>query len=350
MKLDAIRLEINQIDDKLVRLLKMRFALTDKVGSIKAKSGTKVLDAKREAEILLRIASKVSHNLGDDVKAIFKSLMSRSRARQSRLIACVNAKAPKVVGIRGMGLIGGSFQKAFLAAGSEVVDLKDDTKVRECDLVIVALPPRLVAPWIKAHQDAFKVGALVTDAAGTKAIICKELSPLSRKAKWTYIGGHPMAGKERSGYANSEGTLFVGASMILTPYKWTPKSKLEALKSALAVCGFGAFTIVEPKHHDEMIAYTSQLAHVVSSAYVRDKLAETHAGFSAGSFQDMTRVATIDPEVWTDLFRLNEKALTRTLERLIVRLKEYQVALKMGNDKKLKALLQAGRRAKELSR
>ncbi len=350
MSLARLRSQIDLIDEKLAALLARRFALTDEVGAFKRKSGAKVLDAKREEAVLTRVASLVGANLQDDAKSIFKSLMARSRARQSRLIVGAKAKTPKVVGICGMGLIGGSFEKAFRAAGSEVVDLKDDSLISKCDLVIVALPPRLVAPWIIAHKDAFKPSALVTDAAGVKGAICAALEKTARKAKWTYIGGHPMAGKERSGYANSDGALFVQASMILTPYAWTKRAKVMALKRALAVCGFGGFTVVDPKRHDEMIAYTSQLAHVVSSAYVRDRLSRSHAGFSAGSFQDMTRVATVDPEMWTNLFRLNAKALSCVLGRLVKRLEEYRVALDKGADKKLEMLLAEGRAAKELSR
>jgi len=254
-----------------------------------------------------------------------------------------------VVGIRGRGLIGGSFEKAFAAAGHETVDLKGASRetIGRCGLVIVCLPPLMVAPWIRDHAEAFADGALVTDAAGVKGVVCPAVEPIARKARWTYVGGHPMAGKERSGYANADAGLYGGASMILTPFPWTPSGEVERLKSILSEVGFARFVVTDPKRHDEMIAYTSQLAHVVSSAYVRDPLAVSHLGFSAGSYQDMTRVATVDPEIWTDLFLSNRESLLPVLDRLVVRLNEYREALRTKRGGELKRLLSEGRTAKE---
>jgi len=256
------------------------------------------------------------------------------------------------VGIRGRGLIGGSFEKAFRQAGYDVLDLKgaSSAEIGRCELVVVCLPPLMVAPWIREHADDFAAGALVTDAAGVKEIVCRELADVARAAKWTYVGGHPMAGKEVSGYANADAALFHGASMILTPYDWTPSAAVERLKEILASAGFARFVVTDPTRHDEMIAYTSQLAHVVSSAYVRDSLAASHAGFSAGSYQDMTRVATVDPDIWTDLFLANRESLEAVLDRLIARLGEYREAIRSGNASRLHVLLAEGRKAKEVSK
>jgi len=253
------------------------------------------------------------------------------------------------VGIRGMGLIGGSFEKAFLAAGDEVLNLKDASPelIGRCDLVIVCLPPLMVAPWLAEHSSDFADGAIVTDAAGVKEIVCNAVRDIANGKRWTYVGGHPMAGKERSGYANADAKLFCGASMILTPYDFTPAADIERLKGMLGKVGFGRFVCTTPENHDRMIAYTSQLAHVVSSAYVRDELAQSHMGYSAGSYQDMTRVATVDPDIWTDLFLSNRTALDEVLTRLINRLTEYRDALRDGNDESLRSLLAAGRHAKE---
>ena len=216
------------------------------------------------------------------------------------------------VGIRGLGLIGGSFEKAFLRAGHSVLNLKDAPPevIGSCSLIIVCLPPLMVAPWIAAHAADFAVSALITDAAGVKGVVCDELRAIAEGALWTYVGAHPMAGKERSGYANSSADLFDGASMVLTPYAFTPIEAVERLKAVFAEIGFARFAVTDPKHHDAMIAYTSQLAHVVSSAYVQDPLSREHIGFSAGSYQDMTRVATVDPDIWTDLFLSNKEPKT----------------------------------------
>ena len=253
------------------------------------------------------------------------------------------------VGIRGMGLIGGSFEKAFRAAGHEVRNLKvaSPSEIGGCGLVVVCLPPSLVAPWVREHADDFSDGAFVIDAAGVKGVVCRDLAEVARGARWTYIGGHPMAGKEVSGYANSDASLFRSASMILTPYESTPPAAVERLKELLAPVGFGRFVVTNPAHHDEMIAYTSQLAHVVSSAYVRDPLADSHVGFSAGSYQDMTRVATVDPDIWTDLFLSNRESLDMVLCNLIDRLAGYRDAIHSGDADTLRALLAEGRAAKE---
>lgn len=257
-----------------------------------------------------------------------------------------------IIGIRGLGLIGGSFEKAFKNQGHEVLNLKDASgeTIGRCELIVVCMPPLAVAPWIKDHANDFAADAIITDAAGVKGVVCAELAELDKSVSWTYIGGHPMAGKERSGYANSDGSLYHGASMILTPYEWTDPTKVEWLKSVLSGIGFGRFVVTDPSHHDAMIAYTSQLAHVVSSAYIRDTLAQAHKGFSAGSFQDMTRVATVDPELWTDLFLSNREALDMVLTRLIDRLDEYRDAIRKSDADTLKAILAEGRAIKELSR
>ena len=253
------------------------------------------------------------------------------------------------IGIRGLGLIGGSFEKAFLKAGHDVVNLKDASSetIRSCELVIVCLPPLMVAPWIKEHACDFADGALVTDAAGVKGVVCGALAEIAEKSAWTYIGGHPMAGKERSGYANATADLFNGASMIFTPYTFTPTEVVERLKDVFAEIGFARFVVTDPARHDEMIAYTSQLAHVVSSAYVQDPLSQTHLGFSAGSYQDMTRVATVDPDIWTDLFLSNSSALDEVLSRLVDRLGGYRDAIRSGDAATLRKLLAEGRSAKE---
>ena len=256
-----------------------------------------------------------------------------------------------IIGIRGMGLIGGSFEKAFRKAGHEVLNLKDasSAEIGRCNLVIVCLPPLMVAPWIVGHKDDFADGALITDAAGVKGAVCPQVESVAKTTKWTYVGGHPMAGKERSGYANADADLYRGASMIFTPFAFTPSAAVERLKAIFTEIGFARFVVTDPAHHDEMIAYTSQLAHVVSSAYVRDPLAAKHLGFSAGSFQDMTRVATVDPGIWTDLFLSNKASLDAVLTRLIERLGQYRDAIRGEDAAELERLLVEGRAAKEAS-
>ena len=269
-----------------------------------------------------------------------------------------------VVGIIGIGLIGGSFAKAAAQAGHTVLVwnrtretaeravadgvaqavLEDD--IGACDVIVVALPPNAVVPWIDAHQATFRQGAVVVDATGVKGTICAALEKYAFQDRWTFVGGHPMAGKETSGWANASADLFRNASMILTPYPSCGRGPLDRLEAFFTGLGFGRVVFTTPQHHDRMIALTSQLAHVVSSAYIQDPLAQDHVGYSAGSFADMTRVARLDPDIWTDLFLSNRDALLVTLEGLIARLDGYRAVLAARDADALRALLAAGRAAR----
>lgn len=357
MELKDIRREIDAIDGELVRLFRRRMEAVAAVAEAKRGSGAAVLDAAREEAVLSRVAALAGPGCGEDARLLFSTLMAISRRRQSAQLAAPAAVAapphPRglTIGVRGLGLIGGSFEKAFRRAGYEVVDLKSASPetVGRCGLVIVCLPPLLVAPWICEHAADFADGAIVTDAAGVKGVVCPAVEAAARGARWTYVGGHPMAGKERSGYANADADLYRGASMILTPPAGTPEAVVGRLKAIFAEIGFARFVVTDPAHHDEMIAYTSQLAHVVSSAYVRDPLSARHLGFSAGSFQDMTRVATVDPDLWTDLFLANRGPLEAVLARLVDRLCEYRSAISGRDAATLRRLLAEGRAAKESS-
>lgn len=271
-----------------------------------------------------------------------------------------------IVGIIGLGLIGGSFAKAATRAGHSVAAWNRTRATAEAavadgsaaavldgdmtsaagspDVYLVSLPPSAVVPWIDAHQHAFKQGAVVVDATGVKGTICAALRKYAYDdTPWTFVGGHPMAGREVSGYANATADLFQGASMILTPYPSCGRGPLDMLDAFFRALGFGNVVFTTPERHDEMIALTSQLAHVVSSAYIQDPLAKDHAGFSAGSFCDMTRVARLDPDVWTDLFLANRDALSSVLGGLVARLGEYKDALDAGDAARLRGLLERGR-------
>jgi len=249
-----------------------------------------------------------------------------------------------VVGVIGLGLIGGSFAQAAtraghaaavwnrtrttaeraVADGAAAAVLEEDmsSTAGRPDLYLISLPPDAVVPWIDTHQAAFKPGAVVVDATGVKGTICAALRKYAYDdTPWTFVGGHPMAGKEVSGYANATPDLFADASMILTPYPSCGRGPLDMLEAFFRELGFGRVVFTTPEHHDEMIALTSQLAHVVSSAYIQDPRAPDHAGFSAGSFYDMTRVARLNPDIWTELFLANKDALSSVLGGLVERLR-----------------------------
>ena len=263
------------------------------------------------------------------------------------------------ISIAGLGLIGGSFAKAALAAGHQVEGWDLDPAVREsaaaagvaiserpaAPLVIAALPPDAVVPWVESHAAGFAPETVVIDVCGVKRKVCEALRRFAY-ADWQFIGGHPMAGRELGGWERADARLFRGASMILTPYPSCGRKPLDMLERFFGELGFARTVITTPEHHDEMIAVTSQLAHVVSSAYVRDPLAQDHRGYSAGSFQDMTRVSTVDPDVWTSLFLSNADSLSEVLGRLIGRLGEYKDAIDSRDAAALRAMLAEGRQAK----
>lgn len=271
-----------------------------------------------------------------------------------------------VVGVIGLGLIGGSFAKAATRAGHSVVAwnrtratseraVADGSAAAVLEenmtssagspaLYLISLPPDAVVPWIDAHQASFKPGAVVVDATGVKGTVCAALRKYAYDdTPWTFVGGHPMAGKEVAGYANATADLFFDASMILTPYPSCGRGPLDMLEKFFRELGFGRVVFTTPEHHDEMIALTSQLAHVVSSAYIQDPLAKDHAGFSAGSFFDMTRVARLNPDIWTELFLSNREALASVLGGLIERLSQFKSAIDASDAPRLRDLLDKGR-------
>ena len=271
------------------------------------------------------------------------------------------------VGIVGLGLIGGSLARSikvhtdFEVLGMDInpqtmlqanllgaIDgtLTEDNLAR-CDVVLVALYPAAIVTWITEHQDAFRPGAWVIDCGGVKEAVCTPLNALAQGKPWHYCGGHPMAGREFSGFRYAKDDLFDRASMILTPPRDAGPEVLTWLKDFFLTIGFRRVQFTTPREHDEMIAYTSQLAHVVSSAYVKCPLAQKHRGFSAGSFADMTRVAKLNEDMWTELFFDNRDALLPEINGLIDRLVAYRDALATEDHQAMKQLLREGREIKE---
>lgn len=271
------------------------------------------------------------------------------------------------VGIVGLGLIGGSLARSikvhtdFEVLGMDInsqtmlqanllgaIDgtLTEDNLAR-CDVVLVALYPAAIVTWITEHQDAFRPGAWVIDCGGVKEAVCTPLNALAQGKPWHYCGGHPMAGREFSGFRYAKDDLFDRASMILTPPRDAGPEVRTWLKDFFLTIGFRRVQFTTPREHDEMIAYTSQLAHVVSSAYVKCPLAQKHRGFSAGSFADMTRVAKLNEDMWTELFFDNRDALLPEINGLIDRLVAYRDALAAEDHQAMKQLLREGREIKE---
>ena len=273
----------------------------------------------------------------------------------------------KTVGIAGLGLIGGSMAKAVrqytdctllgydtdgavlsraLDEGVVSAALTAD-RLAECDLVIVALYPQAVVEYVSAHRDHFRKGGVVMDCGGVKDVVCTPLADVVKDAGFWFVGGHPMAGIERSGYGHSFPELFQGASLILTPYPGTPRECLDGIWELARQLGFGHLQLSTPEEHDHIIAYTSQLAHVVSCAYVGSPSAPNFEGFSAGSFKDMTRVAKLNEEMWTELFLENQEALVREIDTLVEELAAFAYTIRRGDRERLKDMLRHAREIKE---
>lgn len=261
------------------------------------------------------------------------------------------------VAIVGLGLIGGSFEKASLKAGHEVVSCHhgDKTGFEDSELILVCLPPESIVPWVREHQASFRAGTVVVDICGVKRNICKEISALfggagalarTPNSGWYFVGGHPMAGREVSGYANSKADLFVGASMIITPDDSVPQSVIATLKGYFESVGFHRTVITTPENHDEMIAFTSQLCHVIATAYARDPKVVEAIGYSAGSYANMTRVATQNADTWASLYLEDRDALLKTLDGFIGRLGEFREALAAADLPRMKKIIDEGTAAK----
>lgn len=270
------------------------------------------------------------------------------------------------IGIVGLGLIGGSMAKSTKARTSHTVwgiDLDNETmtmarmcgaidgaltdeNLPQCDLILVAIRPGAAIEWVRRSAGLISPSAILVDLCGVKRVVVEAITPIARQHGFAYIGGHPMAGKERGGFTSATDSLYVGASMILTPDQRTDMQLLETLKDFFLDIGFAGLTFSDPEEHDRIIAFTSQLAHITSSAYIKSPEAQRRRGFSAGSFQDMTRVARLDEDMWTELFLDDADYLTTELGELISHLTEYQQALQARDAKALHDLLKDGREKK----
>ena len=197
-----------------------------------------------------------------------------------------------------------------------------DELMSDADITFVNFYPDAIVPFILEHKNSFKKDSIVTDSCGIKTKICKELE--HEKLNFYYVGAHPMAGREVGGYDNSQDTLFDKASFIVTPYENTPRNKVDALVGLAQDMKFARTVVTTPEHHDEMIAFTSQIAHVLACSYVLSPLAPMHPGYSAGSYRDVSRVARINAEMWSDLFIDNKDALVREVDDLVSNLMNFK--------------------------
>ncbi len=270
-----------------------------------------------------------------------------------------------IIGIIGLGLIGGSMAKSIKHRTDHTVlgfDLNEETmtlarmsnsidgtltdeRISECDIIMIAVPPKATLAVVNQKAE-FMSGTLLIDLCGIKRAIYQPIVEKAEKYGFSYIGGHPMAGKEVSGFTNASEKLYDNASMILTPDRHSNIDELEYLKNFYLDIGFGRVTFSDIEEHDKIIAYTSQLAHIASNAFIKSPTAQMHMGFSAGSYRDLTRVAKLDENLWTELFMANADYLTNELRLLIDNLREYLEALENEDAERLRALLKEGKELK----
>ena len=270
------------------------------------------------------------------------------------------------VGILGLGLIGGSLARAYKLAGHTVyaknlepemlsfamlagaVDgVLDEETIPQCDLLLLAIYPEGSAAWLESNGERITHDTLVIDCCGTKQLVCSRCFPVARRYGFTFVGGHPMAGSQFSGFKYSRATLFQGAPMVLVPPVYDDMALLQRVKDVLEPCGFGFFSVTTAEAHDRMIAFTSQMPHILSNAFIKSPTALEHKGFSAGSYRDLTRVAWLNPGMWTELFLENRENLLFELDQYIRSLTEYREALQERDEQRLYRLLDEGKRRKE---
>ncbi len=215
------------------------------------------------------------------------------------------------------------------------------------DMVVLALPPRACVDVLKELAPQLKKGTIVTDLCGVKRFIMQECVPICEEYGLHFIGAHPMAGKEKNGFTQADAALFDGASFIITPHDSTPDYVMDAMHALAKAIGCTRLTVTTPEEHDRMIAFTSQLPHVLAGCYVQSPCSARHEGFSAGSYRDVSRVATVDETLWSELFSENSDLLENEIEHLITRLEEFRKAVEEKNEEHIKRMIKEGRLCKQ---
>ena len=270
------------------------------------------------------------------------------------------------VGILGLGLIGGSLARAYAKAGHTVFACDKDesilsfaqlagvvaapldhNNIDKCDLILLSVYAAASADWLEENAKYIQRTALVIDCCGIKVNICQRCFPIAQEHGFTFVGGHPMAGSHNSGFKYSRSNLFQGAPMVLVPPRYDDPILLQRVKDALSPCGFKSYSVTTAEAHDKMIAFTSQMPHIISNAYIKSPTALSHSGFSAGSYKDLTRVAWLNPQMWTELFLSNADNVLQELDILIESLQSYRKAIETQNADQLIRLLDEGRKRKE---
>lgn len=274
-----------------------------------------------------------------------------------------------VIGIIGLGTIGGSLAKTFrsetehsvlgadhngdtlaIASISGVIDgVLDERSIASCDYLFLCLYPLASVEYLERMQKFIPKNCVVVDCCGIKRAIFPKCRAIAEANGFVYIGGHPMAGAVKPGFVSAREKMFKGASMVLVPGGFDDLPVLDGLIGLLREVGFSRIITATPEEHDYRIAFTSQLPHVISNAYVKSPAAKGHRGFSGGSYRDLSRVAKVNVPLWTELFLENADKLSEELDVLIGHLEEYRDAIRAGDAETLSKLLQDGADQKDLA-
>ena len=269
----------------------------------------------------------------------------------------------KQIGIVGLGLIGGSLAKAYKRLdGFRVLGFDRDKSIMDfaklaqaidgeltdeelpgCVCILIATYPQAVIDWVAQKAPLLSKTTTVIDCGGTKRRICDELFPIAERYGFTFLGGHPMAGIHQSGFKYSREDLFDGAPMVIVPPSFEDIRLFDRVEALLKPVGFGRFSFTTAQEHDEVIAFSSQMAHVVSNAFIKSPTALKHRGYSAGSYQDLTRVAWLNPDMWSELFLENREMLLGEIDFFLRSMAQYREALEQRDKTRLRALLDEGR-------
>lgn len=269
------------------------------------------------------------------------------------------------LGVVGLGLIGGSFTKAYKEAGHRVLGFDTDKTIlgftilegavdeeltrdnmKECDLLLITTYINAAAEWFKENAPYIDKHTVVIDCLGVKKNICELGFKLAKQYGFTYVGGHPMAGTQYAGFKHSRANMFKGAPMVLVPPVYDDMQFLDNIKQLLASAGFGKLSVTTAEEHDRMIGFTSQMAHIVSNAYIKSPTAGSHKGFSAGSYKDLTRVARLNPKMWAELFMDNRENVIKEIDWMLGFLQEYRDAITDDDEERLVRILDEGSQKK----
>ena len=274
-----------------------------------------------------------------------------------------------VYGIVGLGLMGGSLGKAIrenilsvpgctgkiygsdinsasldLASRQHICDrvfsAEDvDSMLGECDFVYICLYPHATVDFLKQHRDSFKSGSIVSDISGVKTLIFDSLNDFYRPDV-DFIPGHPMAGSEKEGYANSSGGIFRNHNYIVMPLETNSRENVELFKTLVGGLGFTRVVETDAKIHDHKIAFTSQLCHVIASSLVDSAEDDSITAFGGGSFEDLTRIALINAPLWTELFLANKRELLSHIDKFTESLGRLRDEIEKGEDEKIRLYLE----------